>query len=331
LRDEVEPNPMRILVALLVFLITAGAAMAQAAKKVYRIGYLTPFQLPSPGSEAFRQGMRDLGYVEGHDIVIEMRGAGQQYGELQKLATELVALKVDVIVAATGVTALAAKRATSSVPIVAAASNDAVAMGMVESLGRPGGNVTGLSGMSAELAPKRLELLKQLVPDLKRVLALWCPRSPISHEEMAHVKAAAKLLGVQVESLESDAAPQSWRTVLEAGLRQHRPGALFLLDCTNLPFQAIAETALQHRLPVMSPYLNVTRQGALVSYGPDWNDMHRRIAPTYVDKILKGANPADLPVQQPTTFDLALNTTTAKAIQLKIPRGFMLRVNSVIE
>ncbi len=322
---------MRIFVALFVLLVTAAAAQAQPTKKVYRVGYLTPFELPSPGSEAFRQGMRELGYVEGRDLVIEMRGAGQQYGELQKLAAELVALKVDVIVAATGVTALAAKRATASVPIVAAASNDAVAMGMVASLARPGGNVTGLSGMSAELAPKRLEILKQLVPDLKRVLALWCPRSPISHEEMAHVKAAGKVLGVHVEPLEVDASAPAWRASLEAALQQHRPGALFLLDCTNLPLQAIVEIALQHRLPAMSPYLNTTRQGGLVSYGPDWNDMHRRIAPTYVDKILKGANPADLPVQQPTTFDLAVNTTTAKAIQLKIPRGFMLRVNSVIE
>lgn len=148
---------------------------------------------------------------------------------------------------------------------------------------------------------------------------------------MAHVKAAAKLLGVQVEPLEFEPSPESWRAALEAALRQHRPGALFLLDCTNLPVQVIVDTALQYRLPTMSPYLNATRQGALVSYGPDWNDMHRRIAPTYVDKILKGASPADLPVQQPTTFDLAVNTTTAKAIQLKIPRAFMVRVNSVIE
>ena len=171
----------------------------------------------------------------------------------------------------------------------------------------------------------------EVVPDLKRVVALWCPRSPISHDEMAHVKAAAKLLGVQVEPLEFEPSPESWRAALEAALRQHRPGALFLLDCTNLPVQVIVDTALQYRLPTMSPYLNATRQGALVSYGPDWNDMHRRIAPTYVDKILKGASPADLPVQQPTTFDLAVNTTTAKAIQLKIPRAFMVRVNSVIE
>lgn len=327
------PGVRRLLAASLPALLSllALAAQAQPAAKVYRIGYLTPFDLPSAGSEAFRQGMRDLGYTEGRDLTIEMRSARQRYGDLTQLAAELVALKVDAIVAATGVAALAARRATSSVPIVAAASNDAVAMGLVASLARPGANVTGLSGMSAELAPKRLQILKEMVPGLKRVVALWCPKGPISHEEMNHVQGAAKVLSLQVEPVEFNEAPDSWRATLEAALRQHRPGALYLLDCTNLPIQAIVEAALQHRLPTMSPYQSATRQGALVSYGPDWTDMQRRVAPVYVDKILKGAQPADLPVQQPTTFDLAVNTTTAKAIQLSIARAFMVRVNSVFE
>jgi putative ABC transport system substrate-binding protein len=275
--------------------------------------------------------MRELGYTEGRDIVIEMRSARQRYGDLQKLAADLVALKVDVIVAATGITALAAKRATSSVPIVVAASNDAVAMGIVESLRRPGGNVTGMSGLSSELAPKRLEILKQLVPGLKRVAALWCPRSPISHEEMVHVKAAAKTLGVHVERVDFSESPESWRGTLEAALQQHRPGALFLLDCTNLPFQVIVETALHYRLPTISPYLNETRRGALVSYGPDWTDMHRRNAPAYVNKILKGANPAELPVEQPTKFELVVNLKTAKEIGITIPQSVLLRADVVIE
>lgn len=322
---------MRQLAALFVLLVAVLGAAAQPAGKVYRVGYLTPFELPSSGSEAFRQGMRELGYTEGRNLTIELRSARQRYGDLKTLAAELAALKVDVIVAATGVAALAAKGATSSIPIVAAASNDAVAMGLVASLGRPGGNLTGLSGMSAELAPKRLEILQQLVPGLKRVVALWCPRGPISREEMGHVQAAAKVLGLAVEPVEFSESPESWRPTLDAALRQHRPGALYLLDCTNLPVQTIVDTALHYRLPTISPYLSATRLGALASYGPDWTEMHRRSAPVYVDKILKGALPADLPVQQPTTFDLAVNTTTAKAIQLSIPRAFMARVNSVIE
>ncbi len=306
-------------------------AEAQQAGKVYRVGYLTPFHLPTPGEEALRQGLRDLGYVEGRNIVIEARTAEQQYGELPKLAAQLVAMNVDVIVAATGTTALAVKRVTSTVPIVIASSNDAVLMGIVESLQRPGGNVTGLTGLSAELAPKRLEILKDLLPGLKSVAVLWCPRAPINRVELGHVRTAAKTLRVHVQSVEYNEQPAAWRDTMQTVLWQDRPDALFLLDCTSLPRQATVDFALQHRLPTISHSADVTRQGGLLSYGPDWLEMIRRRAAVFVDKILKGAKPADLPVEQPTKFALVVNLKTAKALGLTIPPSILIRADEVIQ
>jgi len=205
----------------------------------WREKYLTPFALPNNVLiEALRQSLRDLGYVEGRNIVIEARSAEQRYGDLPKLATELVDANVDIIVAATGMSALAAKGATSTIPIVMAASADAVTQGIVTSLARPGGNVTGVTNLSSELMPKRLEILKEAVPRLSKAVMLWCPEFPTNHFELQHTQATAKALRFRVESLEYR-TPGSWPPVM-AALRANRPDALVLLECTVLPLDDLA-------------------------------------------------------------------------------------------
>lgn len=323
--------PMLRILFLGLALLGPLAATADSAGKVYRLGYLTPRPLPDASANEFMEGMRKLGYVDGRNIVIEMRSANLKFDNLQRLAAELVERKVDVIVAATGTAALAAKRATSRVPIVVAASNDAVAMGIVGSLQRPGGNVTGVTGLSAQLAPKRLEALKELLPTLKRIAVLWCPRAPINRLELGHVRTAAKALAIATEPVAYDEKPETWRHTMEDALQRHQPDAFFMLDCTSLPFQATADFALERRVPLISPYSNVVRMGGLVSYGADWGDLYRRVAPAMVDKVLKGAKPGDVPFEQPTKFELVLNLRTAKALNLTVPASFLLRVNSAIE
>lgn len=210
-----------------------------------------------------------------------------------------------------------------------AGSADAVPQGIIESLSRPGGNVTGLTALSSELAPKRLELLKDLQPRIKNVAVLWCPPSQISRLELGNVQAASKAQQVDIQVVHYDGTPKSWNDAREL-LERSRPDALFLLDCTNLPFQAIVDFSLQRRLPTMSPYSVVTRLGALVSYGPDFASMARGAA-NYVDKLLKGAKPADLPVEQPTKFELVINSKTAKALGLTIPQSLLMRADEVVQ
>jgi len=304
------------------------AAEAQQGGKIYRIGFLDFFPLPNPRHEAFRQGLRDLNYVEGRNVIIVTRTAERLRDRLPQLASELVAAKVDVIVVTTGTSALAAKHATSSVPIVMTSSSDAVTMGVVSSFARPGGNVTGLTMISAELAPKRLELLMAL-PGLRRVAVLWCPIAPINHEELRHASAAARRLGVHLEPVEYRQGSTTWPSAM-AALRRAKPQALFLLDCTYLPFQEIVDFAIQHQLPMITPYVGVGDMGALLAYGPDSVPMARRAA-GYVDKILKGANPAHLPVEQPTEFELVINLRTARAIGLTLPQSLLVRASRVIE
>jgi ABC-type uncharacterized transport system substrate-binding protein len=315
------------LVLALVLMLTTHPIEAQQPAKVYRIGYLTPFPLGSPIEDLFRQGLRDLGYVEGRNLVIETRSAEQRYGDLPKLAAELVNANVDVIVAATGTTALAAKGATSTIPIVMN-SADAVTQGIIASLARPGGNVTGVTVLSSPLAPKRLEILKEAVPRLRRAAALWCPEFPIQHVELQHTKAAAETLRFGVEFLEYR-TPASWETAMTA-LRANRPDALVLLECPVLPLDAVPAFALQHRIPTMSPYMYVTHRGGLLSYGTNPQAMTRLMA-GYVDKILKGAKPADLPVEQPTKFELVINLKTAKTLGLTIPPTLLQRADQLIE
>ena len=322
-------NRRRFLSALTGSLLTAPlAAEAQPAVKVYRIGYLTSFRLDDPLTQSFRQGLRDLGCVEGRDVVIEGRSADQRPDDLEKLAAELVAAKVDVLVVATGVAALAAKRVTATIPIVMAASADAVTQRIVASLARPGGNVTGMTHLIPGVAPKRLEILKEVLPRLKRTAALWCPEIEVSHVELRYSRAAAERLHLQLEPV-AYRANASWNAVAEA-LRLNLPDALVIFNCPTLPDDAVVDWALKHRLPTISPYASTTLSGGLLSYGTDLYAMARRAA-VYVDKILKGAKPGDLPVEQPTKFELVINLKTAKALGLTIPPSLLQRADQVIE
>ena len=326
-------NVRRALLSLaaIVTLAVPFAAVAQVSATMARIGYVSvlPKSVGGPGLQAFTQCLMELGYVEGKTFAIEQRWADGNHNSLSALVGELVAAHVDVIVAGTGETAIAVKRATSTIPIVMAGSADAVPQGIVESLARPGGNVTGLTTLSSELAPKRLQLLKDLLPRLTRIAALWCPRSPINEIELGHVQAAAATLGVDVQPISYTGTPSSWQEAAQA-MKLNRPDALLLLDCTTLPFQVIVDYALEQRIPTMSPYTLVAHAGGFVGYGPDSFDMARRAA-TYVDKILKGAKPASLPVELPTKFDLVINAKTAKALGITIPQVMLMRASEVIQ
>jgi len=308
------------------------AAKAQQPGKVARIGVLS-FGSATPGShidEAFRQQLRELGYVEGQNIVIEYRWAEGRAERLPDLAAELVRLKVDVIVAGGTPPPLAAKHATRTIPIVMAAAGDPVGSGLVASLARPGGNVTGLSTFTPELAGKRLQLLKEVVPGVSRVAVLWNAANPYAVLNMRETEAAAQTLGVQVQSLEVR-GPDDFENALPAAIRG-RAGALIVVDdpLTFAYRMRIADFAARNRLPAMYGFREFAEAGGLTAFGANLADLYRRAA-TYVDKILKGAKPSDLPVEQPTKFELVINMKTAKALGLTIPQSLLLRADQVIE
>jgi putative ABC transport system substrate-binding protein len=308
------------------------AARAQTPAETPKIGLLSPFS-PSATAlwhQAFRQGLRDLGWVEGKNVSIEYRYAEGRSDRLPGLAADLVRLKVDIIVAAVTTDAVAAKNATAAIPIVMASAGDPVASGLVESLARPGGNITGLSQIAAELAGKRLELLKEMVPELSRVAVLWNPQSPASTLSWKEIQLPARQLGVQLHSLEAR-SPNDFDKAFQDATRA-RAGALAVMPnpvfADNLG--RIADLAAKSRLPSIFHLREFADSGGLVAYGPDRSDMFRRAA-TYVDKILKGAKPADLPVEQPTKFELVINLKTAKALGITIPPSILARADEVIE
>ncbi len=310
----------------------AGAVRAQAPAKVRRIGLLSPFS-PSDTAlwhQAFRLGLRDLGWVEGKNISIEYRYAEGRSDRLPDLAADLVRLKVDVIVASASTDALAAQKATRAIPIVMVGGGDPVAIGLVESLARPGGNVTGLSPMTSELGGKRLELLKEMLPKLSRVAVLWNPQNVGSPLAWKEIQLPARQLGVQLHSLEVR-SPNDFDKAFEDATRA-RAGALFIMPdpmfITNL--KRIAGLAAKSRLPSIFQWSEFADAGGLVTYGPDRADMFRRAA-AFVDKILKGAKPGDLPIEQPTKFELVINLKTAKALGLTIPQSVLLRADEVIQ
>ncbi len=305
-------------------------AQAQQPKKVPRIGYLTFSVNPSEQIAAFKQGLRELGYIEGKNILIEWRLATGKREELPALASDLVRLKVDVIVAA-GTTAISpAKRATSTIPIVMAYSADPVSTGLVASLSHPGGNVTGLTEISPDLAGKRLELIREVVPRVTRVAVLWDGSRPANIDVLQEIELAARAFGVQLQSLEVRSANE-----VEGAFRaatQERASALIVPSgfLTTVQGSQIAALAIRSRLPSIWETSNYVDRGGLMSYGPSLLDLHRRAA-TYVDKIVKGRKPADLPVEQPTKFELVVNLKTAKQIGLTIPPNVLVRADKVIK
>src|SRR5438309_3154232 len=298
------------------------AAEAQQADKIARIGFLSLDGATSAVTrEAFLQGLRDLGYVEGRNVVIEYRDAEGKSERLPALAADLVALKVDVIVAPSTLPALAAKQATRTLPIVFFSVSDPVSSGLVTSLARPGGNVTGLSDLTPELVGKCLEQLKQAVPGVSRVAVLWQPGAFDERTEKDILKAAevaTRALGVRPQFVEARGPDDFDRTFSE--MTRARAGALTVLPIAMFfnERRRLVDLAAKNRLPTVFPHKESVDAGGLMGYGPVLADLFRRAA-TYVDKILKGAKPGDLPVEQPTKFDLVINLKTAKALGLTIP------------
>ncbi len=310
------------------------AADAQQAAKVPRIGYLGANPASNPHLlEAFRQGLRDLGYVEGRNLVIEIRDAEGKFERLPALAAELVALKVDIIMTGGTPAPLAAMQATRTIPIVFAAAADPVTSGLVTSLARPGGNVTGLSVLTPELVGKCLELLKQAVPGVSRVAVLWHPGGYPERTEKNILKGAevaGRALGLRLQFVEARGPADFDRAFSE--MTRARAGALTVLATSMLLTERrrLVYLAAKNRLPAVYPSREFVDAGGLMSYGPDFADLFRRAA-TYVDKILKGAKPGDLPVEQPTKFELVINLKTAKALGLTIPPSLLVRADEVVQ
>jgi ABC-type uncharacterized transport system substrate-binding protein len=312
------------------FPTTAPPAYPQQPEKVPRIGYLTAASPSTISSriEAFRQGLRELGYVEGKSIVIEYRYAEGKLEHLPSLAAQLVRLKVDVIVTGGPGATLPAKEATVTIPIVMAQDTDPVRNGFVASLARPGGNITGLSVLSPELSGKRLEILKEVLPKLSRVAVLG-GTDPGTTQALKETELAALPLGVQIQYLQigdPNSIDRAFRTASKG-----RADAVLVLTTVVATSQRrqFADVAIKHRLPATYYRREFVEDGGLMSYGVSYTDMDRRAA-TYVDKILKGAKPADLPVEQPTKFELVINLKAAKQIGLTIPPNVLARADKVI-
>ena len=319
-----------ILIAV-VLLAVGVIAEAQQPTKIPRIGYLTAgFPVGSDRNEAFRQGLRELGYVEGKNIVIEYRYAEGKFDRLPTLAAELVRLKVDVIVTAGGASTHPAKNATNTIPIVMTQDNDPVGNGFVISLARPGGNITGLSTLAPEISGKRLELLKEIVPRLSRVAVLGTSTQPGNAQSIKETELAARELGVKIQYLDvlgsKDVEP------LFRAANTGRADALLVL--TSPVFgthrKQLLDLAVKNRLPVTYFRRDFVEDGGLMTYGVSFADLDRRAA-TYVDKILKGAKPAELPVEQPIKFEFIVNLKAAKQIGLTIPPNVLVRADKVIK
>ena len=308
------------------------SAEAQQPKKVAKIGYLIP-STPAAAVhavEAFRQGLRELGYVEGKTFLLELRYGQAKAERFPELARELVGLKVDVIVTASDGAIAAVKRETQTIPIVMAVSSDPVGIGFVASLAHPGGNMTGLSMISPELSGKRLGLLREVVPGLSRVVFLWNPDVRGGVLDYNQTEAAASALRLQLQSVEVSRSEDLDRAL--SAITKERAQALMVPAPNPVGFASrgqIAAFAQKNKLPSMYGQQEYVDAGGLMSYGPSIRDMHRRAA-TYVDKILKGTKPADLPVEQPMKFELVINLKTAKQIGLTIPPNVLARADRVI-
>jgi len=306
------------------------AAEAQQAGKAYRIGYLSIGSGLSPRTEALRQGLRELGYIERKNVTIEYRFAQNNVDRLRGLATELVRLQVDVIVTGGPTATRAAQEATRILPVVMAWGGDPVAAKFVATLARPAGNITGLTSMATELGSKRLAFLKEAVPRMSRVAVLWNPTHSEASASFRETELATRARGLHLESIEVGSAGD-----LEGAFRRavthHADALTVLLDPVTLFHEVqVAELAARSRIPAIFYEKRFATAGGLMAYGPQDDDLHRRAA-TYVDKILKGAKPGDLPIEQPTKFELVINLKTAKALGLTIPPSLLQRADQVIE
>jgi putative ABC transport system substrate-binding protein len=312
-------------------LAAPGTALAQQAGRVYRVGFLWDSPAVWPHAlEGFRRGLRDLGWVEGRNIAIEYRWAEGRFDRLDDLAQELVRLKVDVIVAPTSIYTAAAKRATATIPIVFASHADPVATGHVERLSRPGGNATGTTIIMSETMAKSIELLKATIPTLKRVAVIWDSATPSHRPALSAVEEAGRVLNLRIQSLAVRSATDfdgAFSTAV-----QERAGAVLVLSTPLFMGGAkrLADLGLLHKIPTMFGPREHVEAGGLLSYSPDRADLYRRAA-GYVDRILKGANPADMPVEQATKFELVINLKTAKALGLTVPPSLLARADQVIE
>jgi len=323
------------------FLIAAGALLAapiaagaQQPATVARVGFLALDMAGNPrGTDSFRQGLRELGYVEGRNVVIEYRDAERKLERFPVLAAELVALKVDVIVAPSVVASQAAKQATKTIPIVFAGVADPVTDGLVTSIARPGGNVTGLSNLAPELVGKRLELLKEAVPGVSRVAILWQPGSGMERTDKDTLRAAevaAQALSVRLQVIEVRSPADLHRAFSD--IARERANAI-IVQGTPMFFterRRIVDLAAKHRLPAMYTTRQYVESGGLMAYGASLDDLLRRAA-AYVDRLLRGAKPADLPVEQPTKFELVVNLKAARALGITIPRSILGRADEVIQ
>jgi putative ABC transport system substrate-binding protein len=315
------------LVIFLAGFVSASLAEAQQARKIWRIGFLRNGPPPTTFIEGLRQGLRDLGYVEGQNIAIEY-GLAETADQLLGAATELVRRKVDVLLASGTPPAMAAKRATSTIPIVFIASIDPIATKMVASLARPGGNVTGFTGTHADLMGKRLELLRETVPRVTRIALLAHIANPGNVEYMRQADLAARAVGIIVQHVmvrDVDDFERAFKEARSASAAIQLDDVLFTSHRKQ-----IVDLAATHNLPTMYGFREFIDVGGLMAYGPDLPDLYRRAA-TYVDRIIKGANPAELPIEQPTKFELVINLKTAKALGLRIPPSLLLRADQLIE
>jgi putative tryptophan/tyrosine transport system substrate-binding protein len=314
------------------FLLATGAllvapivAQAQTATKPYRIGVL----VVEP-DEMLQQSLRELGYVEGRDVVFEIRYTERGSERLDDLALDLVRLKVDVIVASYPGAVLSAKRATATIPIVMMNTPDPVQLGLVASLARPGGNITGLTTLTVDVSMKQLELLKEAVPRASRVALLWNPDNPWHPVAVKVLRARSGSLGLQLQVLDVR-DPEAFDSAFHAMATERAQAVLVLADPMMFAHrQQLADLAIRHRLPMMSNVRKYAEVGSLMSYWADRADLSRRAA-SYVDRILKGARPGDLPIEQPTKFEFVTNLKTAKALGITIPQAVLLRADEVIQ
>ena len=323
-----------VAVILVLSLLVALGAQAQPGAKAARIGYLLLPPLaekPSAERQAFLQGLHELGYNEGREIVIEYRSAAWNRELLSDLAAELVARKVDAILAAGPQATQAAREATKTIPIVMVVEVDPIESGLVASLSRPGANVTGFSANLPGLGGKRLELLHEAVPSISHIAVIWNPSNPAATSEWRETQAAARSLGVTVESVEVRGA-DDFVAALPKILRGRSPVAIVMIEDTlTYAYRPIlAEFTLKNRVPAIVAGMAFAEAGGLMSYGARMSDLFRRAA-NRVDKVLRGAKPADLPVEQPTKFELVINLKTAKALGLNIPQSLLVRADELIQ